>query len=256
MVPSDVRIIDGFTPRIGESLLIHVIVSLGAPEAFPLKWVLVDLTPQSMQASAAVQCEFGRPGTTDVLGYHGAVKTVDKLHTTENRCGLERADRALRYAVNCGDGAVEGPYGLGIGEASAVRSGLPPHKGWGSLDGFHAVDKGGAVADSCEKGGKGLVTQFHSSLSGIRSNFAFGNCRTVAQSMAKRFQMPWRSPLAPHSDGTRTVMYESERCHPNFFNNLRVVAYSLRFREKEAIENSRRKAARAETAVGPRRGLR
>ena len=101
-----------------------------------------------------------------------------------------------------------------------------------------------------------MVTQFHSSLSGIRSNFAFGNCRTVAQSMAKRFQMPWRSPLAPHSDGTRTVMYESERCHPNFFNNLRVVAYSFRFREKEAIENSRRTAARAETAVGPRRGLR
>ena len=48
----------------------------------------------------------------------------------------------------------------------------------------------------------------------------------------------------------------SGRCPPNFFNNLRVVAYSLRFREKEAIENSRRKAARAETAVGPRRGLR
>ena len=188
MVPSDyVRIIDGFTPRIGENLLIHVIVSLGAPEAFPLKWVLLDLTPQSMQASAAVQCEFGRPGTTDVLGYHCAVKIVDKLHTTENRCGLERADRALRYAVDCGDRAVEGPYGLGIGEASAVRSGLPPHKGWGSLDGFHAVDKGGAVADSCEKGGKGLVAQFHSNLSGIRSKFAFGNCRTVAQSMATRF---------------------------------------------------------------------
>ena len=157
MVPSDyVRIIDGFAPRIGESLLIHVIVSLGAPEAFPLKWVLLDLTPQSMQASAAVQCEFGRPGTTDVLGYHGAVKTVDKLHTTENRCGLERADRALRYVVYCGDGAVEGPYGLGIREASAVRSGLPPHKGWGSLDGFHAVDKGVPLRIHAERAARDL----------------------------------------------------------------------------------------------------
>ena len=256
-IPSDyARSIDGFTPRMGESLLIHVILSLGAAETFPFKWVLLDLTPQSLQASADVRGEFGRPLATDVLGYHGAVKTVDKLHTTENRCGLERADRALRYAVTCGDGAVEGPYGLGIGEASAIRSGLSPRKGWGSLDGFHAVDKGGAAADSREKRGDGLVTQFHKALRGIRANFAFGNGRTVARSTARRFQMSWRSPLAPHSDSTRAVMYESGRCPPNLFSNLRTVAYSIRFREKEAIENCRRQAARDESVVGPQRGLR
>jgi hypothetical protein len=205
-IPSDyVRCIDGFTPHIGESLLIHVILSLGPPEPFPLKWVVLDLTPQSLQAAPEVRREVGRVTPNAVLGFHTASKTVDKLHTTENRCGLGIASRALRYAGNCGDGAVEGPYGLGVGEVSAIRSGLPSGKGWGSLDGGHAVDKAGSFADTREKRPDGFVNQFHRTLRGIRAMFGFGAGRTVARSTAQRFGMSWRAPLAPHSDATRMV---------------------------------------------------
>lgn len=71
-------------------------------------------------------------------------RTVDKLHTTENSFGLDGQQRRARFAVNVGDGAIEGPYGVGVGKASAQRSGLPDMPAWGALDGFHALDTAGA----------------------------------------------------------------------------------------------------------------
>lgn len=78
--------------------------------------------------------------------FHGLTRTVDKIHATEHCYGLDRRQRRARFAVNIADGALEGPFGLGIGSASAKRSGLPGGA-WGSLDGFHALDKAGAAAD-------------------------------------------------------------------------------------------------------------
>jgi len=256
-VPSDfARCIDGLTPQLGESLLIHIVLSLGADDRFPLKWTLLDVTPQGYEGTSAVRREHGRPLPRDVLGFHGLIRTVDKLHSTEDRCGLLASDRKLRFAVNCGDGAVEGVFGLGVGDASAARSGLPPGKGWGALDGVHAVDKSGSLADAKERGRAGLIRAFLDVLDGVRKNFGFGIGRTVAQSVAKKFNLPWRSPLAPHSSATRMVVYESERCPPNLFINLRTIARSLLFREQEAIENARRKAIAAGENVGDDRGIR
>ena len=46
-VPSDyVRILDGITPQMGESLLIHVVISVSRGDGHTLKWSLLDLTPQ------------------------------------------------------------------------------------------------------------------------------------------------------------------------------------------------------------------
>ena len=46
-VPSDyVRILDGITPQMGESLLIHVVISVSRGDGHTLKWSFLDLTPQ------------------------------------------------------------------------------------------------------------------------------------------------------------------------------------------------------------------
>ena len=77
-------------------------------------------------------------------------RTLDKAHATEAAYGIGWKDRRLRFAVNVGDGALEGPFGLKLGDASAIRSNLPPNKGWGALDGLHALDKAGAAVDARE----------------------------------------------------------------------------------------------------------
>ncbi len=73
-------------------------------------------------------------------------RTVDKIHATEYSYGLDKHDRRFRFPVNVGDGALEGPVGLGIGNESARRTGLAGDS-WGALDGFHALDKAGEYAD-------------------------------------------------------------------------------------------------------------
>ena len=78
------------------------------------------------------------------IRFHTLTRTVDKLHTTENSFGLDGQQRRARFAVNVGDGAIKGPYGVGVGNASAQRSGLPDMPAWGALDGFHALDTAGA----------------------------------------------------------------------------------------------------------------
>jgi hypothetical protein len=50
--------------------------------------------------------------------------------------------------------------------------------------------------------------------------------------------------MAPHSEGTRTVVYESRRFSPNLFTNIRCIVHSLRFLEKEAVTNVCRKRER------------
>jgi len=124
----------------------------------------------------------------------------------------------------------------------------------GSSDALHCLDLGGEYADRREKQEGGCVRRFHAALQDFRSLFQYGNGRVVARAVAKRFRFPWRAPLAPHSQSTRMVIYESRRCPPNFFLNLRCVVYSLRFREREAVENIRRAKQREGVVPGPRLG--
>jgi hypothetical protein len=114
----------------------------------------------------------------------------------------------------------------------------------------HRVSK----ADSIECNAGGFVSQFHKVLAGVRSMFKFGNGRIVARSVAKQMKVRWRTPLAPHSAGTRAVVYESSRCPANLLINFRCAVYSLRFREREIVEDARREYARAHHDVGPKAG--
>ena len=209
-IPSDyVRVIDGITPSVGESLLIHVLVTIDRGEYHSLKWSLLDLTPQGKTGQSPP-----RP-LEPVLGFHGLVRTVDKVHATERAHGIGDRDRRLRFAVSVGDGALEGPFGLGVGAESARRTGLPEDRGWGSVDSLHCLDKAGEYADMTERGPPGLVARFHKALQDARANFHFGNGRAVARAVAQRHRFPWRAPLAPRSQTTRMVIYESRRCPPN-----------------------------------------
>ena len=232
-IPSDyMRIVDGITPTNGESLLIHVFVSISRDEKHPLKWCLLDMTPQGRTYDeGAALADPLRKSPKDLLGFHGLACSVDKAHATESSYGIRLQDRRLRFAVNIADGAIEGPGSLGMGAASAERSNLPKDLGWGALDGFHALDKAGENADAVECRPGGLVCQF-------------GNGKVVARAIATKYKFSWRRPMAPHSQGTRTVVYESRRCPPNLFANLRCIVYSLRFLEKEAVTNVRRKSER------------
>ena len=242
-VPSDyVRILDGITPQMGESLLIHVIISVSREDGHTFKWGLLDLTPQGRTSpSVGVERELGRDAPKGLLSFHGLTRTLDKAHAAEAAYGIGLQDRRLRFAVHVGDGALEGPFGLKLGDESARRSKLPPNKGWGALDGLHALDKAGAAADASEP----LVQQFHASLASVRSSFGFGNGKVVVRSIAKKFHLPWRRPIAPHTQSTRMIVYESYRCPVNLFRNLRCIVLALRFTEKEAVENARRQSRSA-----------
>jgi len=225
----------------GESLLIHVVISVSRGDGHTLKWSLLDLTPQGRTSPPqGGERDPGRNPPKGLLHFHGLTRTLDKAHATEAAYGIGLKDRRLRFAVNVGDGALEGPFGLKLGNASAIRSNLPPNKGWGALDGLHALDKAGAAADA----GEPLVQQFHEGLSSVRASFGFGNGKVVARSIAKKINLPWRRPIAPHSQSTRTIVYESSRCPPNLFRNLPCIVLALRFVEKEAVENARRKNRR------------
>lgn len=103
----------------------------------------------------------------------------------------------------------------------------------------------------------GFVRQFHDVLAVVRACFKYGTGRVVARSIAKRLKLPWRSPTAPHSAGTRMIAYESSRCPANLLVNLRCAVLSLRFREKEAVESARRAYARQRgeaSVIGPKAG--
>ena len=131
-IPSDyVRIIDGITPAVGESLLIHVCVTISKDEYHALNWCLLDLTPQGQASTEASRQYVNRRASKEVLGVHGLARTVDKVHATEFAYGIGKNDRSLRFAVNIDDGAIEGPFGFGVGADSSRRTGLPDTKGVG-----------------------------------------------------------------------------------------------------------------------------
>ena len=158
-------------------------------------------------------------GSRSLLGFHGLTKTVGKCNFTESVFGIEDVDRQHRYAVTVADGAVEGPYGIGVGLESAGRSGVFAPLPWGSLDDAHALDKAGHAADKSDDVAE-YVHYFHSAARAARKCFHFGNGKVVVRSVTRKYGLHWRSPHAPHSNAIRMVLYESLRCPPMFFEQV------------------------------------
>ena len=65
----------------------------------------------------------------------------------------------------------------------------------------------------------------------------------IIRAVAKKYKLSWRTPLAPHSQQTRAMLYESKRVPPNFLRNMAATAYGLRFLLREAIEGARRQSS-------------
>ena len=65
----------------------------------------------------------------------------------------------------------------------------------------------------------------------------------IIRAIAKKYKLSWRTPLAPHSQQTRTMLYESKRVPPNFLRNMAATVYGLRFLLREAIEGARRQSS-------------
>ena len=256
-LPSDyARIIDGLTLQSGESLLIHLIAFVTREGCVQV--TLLDLIPQGRPAESSAHTP-----KKSLLAFHGLASTVDKINAVEEAYALNTPDRALRWAVQAADGAVEGPYGLRVGDECARQLELPADLGWGALDGFHACDSSGAAADKSSSARVDYHAKYGRVLQSMRHHFAFGNGRVVARSMARRYHLPFSRPSAPHSQTTRAVMYESARCPRVLFRNLPTYVKALKFREWEAVTDARikrthnlQRAGVANPIVAPRVGTR
>jgi hypothetical protein len=252
-----VRVMDGITPQIGESMNIQVVFTMGAHGQFT--WHLLDLAPLT-----AKQKTHGRTGSpkvtdrTDLFALHNATNLVEGFHRTEKMYGLTAQDMHMRFAVHAGDGLLEGPFSWQIGRTFAEAGSLPTDFPWGALDDFHAVEKAGGHADFCERGLRGengLIHKFHKVTRRIRELLNFGVGKVISRAIASKYGVPWRSPAAGRSNSTRTVMYENTHVSTAFIANVPVAAASMVFKLREAIENTKRASAQKGRKVGPICGL-
>ena len=115
---------------------------------------------------------------------------------------------------------------------------------WSALDSMHAADKSGGHADYAEQGRGGFVSQFHSVTRSIKTGYGFGKGLSVARSVSKRFGISWRSPMAPASESTRLVAFESKRIPPNFFHNLRVSVGAVAVSIQSLLERAKNASLR------------
>ncbi len=99
-----------------------------------------------------------KPGR--LLDLHTGPKLVQNLQLTLSKFGVGHQDLALRFAVHCGDGLIEGPFGCEAGKLLAQELGIcgnskqsqsqSQSQSFGSLDVFHACEKSGQHADAVE----------------------------------------------------------------------------------------------------------
>ena len=102
-----------------------------------------------------------------LIDLHTGPKLVQNLQSTLKKFGVGHQDLALRFAVHCGDGLIEGPFGCEAGKLLAQELGIcgngpsgpqspsPSTRSdlsasFGSLDMFHACEKSGQHADMVE----------------------------------------------------------------------------------------------------------
>ncbi|CAE7035038.1 unnamed protein product [Symbiodinium sp. CCMP2456] len=252
-MPSDVALTsDGVTTRVGESIQVvmsysfdssgePVIALLDGASLRPDLGALPRVAPAPVQEldenltlQELVELRAPEPASAKkrlFVDLHSGPKLVQNLLLVAGRFGVREPDMALRFAVHCGDGLIEGPFGCNAGNMFAEQLGIAQRGGlraWGALDTFHACEKAGAHSD-------------HSELQTNGSRYF-----TEFKALAAKLQLPLVALLAPVSSSTRTVTYVSSRVPKelNLIVNLPVLAAGGIFSMTESIENARRKAER------------
>ena len=127
-IPSDfARAVDGISTSSGEPLLalIHIFFSRQGR----IGWQLRDMLPVSSVKGG-------------VLRSHTAEAMAEAMCRAEATYGILSEDRRSRLAVHIGDGALEGPFGCGLG-AEVARRDLMENGDIGAADCLHNVDKAG-----------------------------------------------------------------------------------------------------------------
>ncbi|CAE7195289.1 unnamed protein product [Symbiodinium sp. CCMP2592] len=240
--PSFLKVVaDGFTPATGEPLdiqMAHACNDTGSVDT-----ILLDLPP-----ARSVPTD-GKSPTRQIT--ESRLETLRKL-------GVDQQQLRFRYLGLAGDGLLAGPFGTdhGLCLAEVLYESVPvevpeeqplfalvdaanhrlplPKDCWTALDAMHASDKGGAHDFGVEP-----VRLFHSVTRRVKRLFGFGRGMCIARSVAKKFEVSWHAPMAPSSESTRLVAYESRRIPPNFFHNLRVAAGAIAVSIQARLERSR-----------------
>jgi len=238
--PSDwVRAADGATMAEGTEVQTHLLMQVGR-QGYQIQ--PLDAYP--------IPGKSGRPVKNHlVLPMHTAAGLAEAYYAQEYKYGMGKHEVRTRFAGNKGDGLVEGPFGANIGLATAQLFEItrPENEAdpyfWGGSDIAHRVEKSATHADAMEASKDGLIFSFRVSAAKVRHHFNYGMGKIVAAAVAKKHSLPWRAPLAQHSEPTRMAMFEP-RIMQSFFDNLRVAAGSYAFRVAESIENARRASSK------------
>ena len=184
-----------------------------------------------------------------VLRSHTAEAMEEASRSAEASYGIEEKDRFYRIAGNIGDGAIEGPFGVSMGQRPL------PGLDIGALDDLHAVDKGGNQADGHERRKGGFVFQYQTSACEVKAAFAWGVGKTIFRCFAKALGIKAMSPVAPSSESTRMVIYESSRIARAFLNNVAIAAAGFLLRLQESIQEARLTSAKQGHTATPSCGL-
>jgi hypothetical protein len=174
-----------------------------------------------------------------MLQNHGGSNLLGLCEQKLKEVGLGAKDLFIRFAGHCGDGALEGHFGLGLGEIAAKRWRLPADAGWGALDCMHSCDKSGYHADFLDRGRDGLIHRFHEAATLIKKDLGYGRGRAVTRAASSKLGLLWRQPLAPHSQSTRLIIFESSRIADNFLRNVPVAVYSFAFLLQSELAHAR-----------------
>ena len=174
---------------------------------------------------------------------HSFLTQAKEARETLHFFGFGQRDLKLRWTQNVADGALAGPTckrSLGMEMAELFDIVQPPEVGgsvglhelptlsainaqlpWASLDGLHAGMKGAEHADAQFSS---RIRAFHSSARYFRKHFGFGKGIVRAKRLAGHMGHPYRVALAPVSDSTRPVVYESDRIARNWLHNIPLAA--------------------------------
>ena len=127
--------------------------------------------------------------------------------------------------------------------AKATKDELP----WSSLDGLHAGMKGAAHADFKFAS---RIEFFHASARSYRKHYNFGKGRVRAKRLAEHMQHQWRTALAPVSESTRPVVYESDRIARNWLHNIPLAAACFTEELQEIIAEKKAESKTKDPKVG------
>ena len=244
-IPSFLKLAcDGFTPNTGDPLDVQMAVAATSQGA--VDCILLDMAPVRR-----------RPAETPTEQV-----TKSRMDTLKYKFGVGWKQLRWRFLGLVGDGLLAGPFSTNHGQCFAGKihgaswSSVMPGNCWDSLDPLHASDSAGSHADWPEMSpGTGYIHKFHSTARALRVRFAYGKGQTIARSVAKRFGLEWHRPMAPHTESTRLIIYESRRIPPNYLANLRTCVGAIAFQIQDCIQSCRQQALKNRHTVTDRCGL-